>query len=558
MTTISAAGDGPQPGGTGGARAARPAPGATVKPFRSRPHRPVVVRPDIYRLFHLNDAAHVRFGVGMALAMALIIAGQVFVGSTLTFLTLIPIVVGIVLTAVRNPWTAVLLYLAYGAMEGMYKYLSSFSPAVYIIAPGLLGVIALAWGLSRRSRASGDVPPMMVPVLVYCTVAVVQSANPNGSGVAPSLAAAFLWYIGPALMYLVACTTVKQSRQLVAFFYVLLAVGTVVAGFAIVQQQMGREWCYAKLPGYQTAMEAATAYTSFRPASTTTGGGGAAPYSHFAIAAGLVLLLAPTTKSGVRLLIAGAMGICGVALVLSGVRLIVMLDLACIALFLVLNARSPREVARSLGAMAAVLLLFWIVTNVGQNLSGGKVLDRYTATLANPLERFRTERGNNVDALYTMISEQPLGYGFRRGLGVYTDEGASGINRETQLNCWQADMGLPGLIAGALLLCQMAFISWRTYRTVRMPHLRPFAVMLFAFTISYIPSTLAGPSLQGTVNFWVLIALAATLPRIEREERARLAEETARIEAEAAGGGHPAPAGRGVRVRPARQSAAQG
>ncbi|HVK06843.1 MAG TPA: hypothetical protein VM490_25480 [Armatimonadaceae bacterium] len=483
-------------------------------------------------LIPLRDAGFVRMMIALGLAMAGIFAGVIFVGKSIAFLAVIPFALCIVAVAARDQAVAVFLYLGYAAMEGMFKYLSNFSQVVYMVAPAMLAAIAVAWGLSRRARSlSGNPPPLTLGIALFAGIAFIQAMNPYGGGFVPGLATAFLWYIGPLLMYLVGCTAVRSLRQITALLYALVVISVVTSLIGIFQYQKGEEWVLNHLPGYESTNSMRYVVTDdagkarqggFRPASTFSQAGAGGSVAQFGVLAALGLLFVTGMPKTRKALIAVSLPINAVALMIYGTRLFVVSAIFMVVLFFILQARSQREMINSVVG----LILFSVVSAVGfttaQFLTDGVIVYRFKDTLANPLERYQQERGQNLTFLLKFIEQYPLGIGYQRGLSSWDERNVSGstidTNRETQFNCLQGDTGLPGLLVMIGICTGLTVRGWRAMRSVREPRLRTLGSLLFVILCGHHVTWFVGPVLQGAVLFWFTGGILIALPLIERRE----------------------------------------
>lgn len=486
--------------------------------------------------------------------MTATIAGAVWVGTPALYLGLVIFVVGILALASTDRSAAVLLFLGYSAMEGMFKYGTGFSSVVYALKPGLTVALLLLWYLPlSQTGLRAKRPPFWTAVLLFSIWGVVQAFHPLGGGAVQSMAAMIVWWIGPAFFLLLCFNVFTSSWHVEKFCLALAAISTVVAGFAFVQFIMGQEWTLAHVPGYEvlsktvwfTQDQGGVYVSSWRPASTTSQGGSGAVWAHLGIIVTLGLLLLPQATAVPRgLRPANSKGVartvCLIAcllinvlgLLVSGVRLyLIVTILEAMVLMLLLSSHSPRAMMRG-GLVAVVMALIAVAGfSVAQNVSGGIFAARYFDTLSDPLGRFKQDRGNNVTYLLPFLSRRPLGVGFQRGFSSGAEvananasargnsDELSTVNRETQFNAAAADLGLPGVVLVTIFLLGSMSVGWRSWRQLKDPRLRVMGVLLLVPLVGYNIAAFGGPTLHSADHFWMALALLAALPAIEKRER---------------------------------------
>lgn len=473
----------------------------------------------------------------IALAMVLTIAATVFGPNSIAFVSIVPIALAILFLASRDSVAATTVLFVFLAMEGMYKYLSLFAPAVYAIRPALILVIVLGWLLSLRSRnARLTAPPMTGLLVCFIGWGAIEVLNDHGTGVVRGLATYALFYLSPVAFYLLGVNTVKSSRQVEMFCYVLVAVCSVVSLFAIVQFVMGLEWTKAHMPGYASALttdwfvlndRGAVTAASFRPASTTPIGGGGSVWANLGIVTALGLLFSPTVRPGRKLALIACLTLNVVGLFVSGVRLFLLTGIFEAIFFVFLAAGSTRNMGRTLGTLLGAGVAVAAAYAGAVALSGGGLQQRYADTLGNPVAKYSHDRGSNLVALNNLILTYPMGVGYQNGLGHRdtdsdnsADPAVQARNGETQWGAIAGDMGVPGLILLCALMVGCFVNGWRAFRRLRRPHTKVLAAMLLASLAGYFPACFGGPAMQGTIHFWYIAAMLIALPAIEKREAA--------------------------------------
>lgn len=429
-------------------------------------------------------------------------------------------------------WIAALsVYFTYTALEGMFKYTTDFSTVVYALKPLLIVLMASIWWLGARSNGRRLHYPPLTPWLVaWVCVGVAQSFHPMGGGPVQSLATMFLWYVGPTFFLLLAYNEIRTFNQARQLLLVIMAIGTVVSLFAIVQFVMGQTWVLAHLPGYANTNQNTGTWSavgadnsivsSFRPASTTAYAGIAAAWSFIAIMMSAVWLLMSKGQLRIQMLSIAFLLLNVVGVLVIGVRLYVVLSIACLFLLMILIADSPRTLARSLAVLTVFSVIAWIGYTVSETVSGGILQARYGETLSDPVGTFQEDRGGNLLFLPKFLPHYPLGIGFWR-LNTQSQEDIIAaspdfmFNRETQFNAIGVDLGLPGLIVIGVMLFKITLDGWQIRLKSRNTPNQLLSSLLFVFIVAYLVACLATPALQSADFFWLLAALIATFPALK-------------------------------------------
>lgn len=478
----------------------------------------------------------------VALAMSLTIAGTVFGPNNFAFFSLIPLAFAILYFSPRDSVVATTLLFVFLGMEGMYKYLSLFAPAVYALRPALIVVIVLGWLLSLRSRnAKLTAPPLTALIVGFLLWGATEILNDHGFGLVRGLATFVLFYLSPVAFYVLGINTVKSSRQVEIFCYVLVAVCTVVSAFAIVQFVMGLDWTQAHMPGYASALttgwfvlneKGAVIASSFRPASTTSMGGGGSVWANLGMITAFGLLFSPKAGSGRKAGLIACLMLNIVGLFVSGVRLYLVTGIFEAVFFVLIAAGSTRNMWRTLGTLLGVGIVVAVAYAGAQAISGGSLKQRYADTLSNPVAKYSHDRGGNLVALTKLVIQYPLGVGYQNGLGHQdtdadhsADPAVQARNGETQWGSIAGDMGVPGLLLLCGLIIGCIINGWRAFRRLRRPHTKILAATLLASLVGYFPACFGGPAIQGTIHFWYIAAMLIVLPAIEKREAATQEQE---------------------------------
>ncbi len=476
------------------------------------------------------------FALALGLTMVIAVLGTVF-GGRAAGLAFAPILVLVVLSSVMRGQvvTAVALYFGYEGLEGMFKYLSDFSPAIYVIRPLLLGAIVVLWRLSLVYRNARPVsPPLKVLLGLFAAWGLVEVFNPHGSGLGGSIATLVLYYIGPVCLFICGYNTIHTKQHVSTFLYGFIAACTVVSACAILQFIMGQPWTESHFPGYhginQTGWfvvgeNGAPTAGSFRPASTTSMSGGGATWAQWGAVLSLGMLFLPGMSIRQRIALAICLIINIIGLLITGVRLWLFTGIAEAITFVFVLARTPVEVTRSLGILLSVTVIAGVAFSGAQALSGGIIGARYADTARNPLAKFQHDRGYNVTSFSDFASSYPLGAGYQMELGRYsahaiTDPATKARNGETEFGAIAGDMGVPGLLMLYGIVLGVLVLGWRSFRRLRDAQLRTIGALLFASLSGYPLASFGGPVLQGATYFWFAAAVLLALPLVEKHEKA--------------------------------------
>ena len=484
-----------------------------------------------------NSAA---LAAGLAAVMTAIIAVSVFTHTSLPALATIPLFIFAILSyAMKDTTTAIAVYLAYTAMEGMFKYMTNFSQAVYVVKPLLAVVIFLGWFFVRR-RTGG--PPLRFPLGGILTMFWIWGAfevfNPTGNGFVSGSATFLVWYVIPLAFYMIGYNAHLSMRQIVHLLYTLVAVCTVVSAFAFVQFSMGREWTVSHVVGYShlsLAMWGGTDsaghdVTSFRPASTTAAEGFATLWSNAGALGALALLLLPGISVGRKVVLIGCLLINVGGLLVSGVRLFVLISMMEVALMFFLTSNSAVALRRNLAVSLLVAAVALIGFNAAQSVSNGAVASRYAETLSNPYAKYSAERGGGFSGqsvwLTGFLTEHPFGVGYQRGIGGKggtedADKNKLVINRETQFAAIGDDMGAPGLAIFSVLVIAMLAYGYQAFRRIKNVQIKLLAATLFIALLGYTVGYWGGQMLAAVGDFiWLFAGLLYGLPLLERRTQA--------------------------------------
>ncbi|MGC4046858.1 MAG: hypothetical protein QM758_23940 [Armatimonas sp.] len=149
-----------------------------------------------------NFRQSLRFSVGMFFFLCAIIVCQVFVGSFVTLLTLIPFTIIICYFAYSDPFKGVMSFICFASIEGMYRYLTYFAQWEYLLGPAYaLIIITIFLVRGSFNVGSGRRLPMLMAFFAAVFIGVMAIFNPMGCGIFGSLATFLVWYFMPMVMY---------------------------------------------------------------------------------------------------------------------------------------------------------------------------------------------------------------------------------------------------------------------------------------------------------------------------------------------------------------------
>lgn len=302
--------------------------------------------------------------------------------------------------------------------------------------------------------------------------------------------------------------------------------------------------------GYMAMQHFQNAYGEvvYRPMGLTDTPGGAAAAGFFAVlfAAAFFLL---ERRRWVQIGAAGAMLVGMVAIYLSQVRVMLVMELVCIMAFLTLMSwRAARVSSPLLGhrigskrlayltglmALAAVGGFTWAV-----GLGGTAITDRVNSlTQENPGEVYQKNRGQFL--IYTVnevLPEYPLGAGPGRwGMMFYYfgDKGNTknpGLWAEIQWTGWLYDGGIALVLVYTLAITLAFRIAYKIALNERSAELATLAAVIFAYDVGVLAATFDSCFFigGGGLDFWMLNAMLFNAayhtlrrPALKRVEAAR-------------------------------------
>jgi hypothetical protein len=293
--------------------------------------------------------------------------------------------------------------------------------------------------------------------------------------------------------------------------------------FALSTVVQGQGAGYVAMMHYQNAYGEAV----FRPMGLTDTPGGAAAAGFIAVlfAAAFFLL---ERRRWMQVGCAGAMLVGMVAIYLSQVRVMLVMEVACMLAFLTLMSwRAARVSSRMLGrrigskrlayltglmALAAVGGFTWAV-----GVGGTAITERVNSlTAANPGEVYQKNRGQFL--IYTIeevLPEYPLGAGPGRwGMMFYYfgDQGNTknpGLWAEIQWTGWLYDGGVALVLLYTLAIALAFRVTYRIALNQRSAELATLAALIFAYDVGVLAATFDSCIFigGGGLDFWILNAM---------------------------------------------------
>ena len=293
--------------------------------------------------------------------------------------------------------------------------------------------------------------------------------------------------------------------------------------FALSSVVQGQGAGYVAMMHYQNAYGEAV----FRPMGLTDTPGGAAAAGFIAVlfAAAFFLL---ERRRWMQVGCAGAMLVGMVAIYLSQVRVMLVMEVACMLAFLTLMSwRAARVSSLMLGrrvgskrlayltglmALAAVGGFTWAV-----GVGGTAITERVNSlTSANPGEVYQKNRGQFL--IYTIeevLPEYPLGAGPGRwGMMFYYfgDQGNTknpGLWAEIQWTGWLYDGGVALVLLYTLAIALAFRVTYKIALNQRSAELATLAALIFAYDVGVLAATFDSCIFigGGGLDFWILNAM---------------------------------------------------
>ena len=541
-----------------------------IKPFRPAPAF-VEQSQAIYKRLRIlyDDKAEWNRSLLIGVLMMIAIAASVVGRTGGTYIILALFVSTILLVAATDAWAGLLLFLVYASMEGMFKYTTLFSSTVYALAPVMAVYIFVVWRITSRTRenllvtqqntqvkqalisqkaeAGAGFPPVTPLVLALGLLHVVQIFNPEAAGLFSASAGTLTWYLAPMVLFFVSYFTVRNSKQLVALLYLIVAIGFVISAYAMVQYFLGETWCYTNIAGLKSVSRMGWFNTSaggvekgvFRPVSTFSGPGGYVFFSEFGIIASILVAQMDKMPTWRRVLVLGLAGVMAVAMIIAGIRIVLVNSVIIVVLILALSVRSLNDAVRIYFFSFLIFMAGTAAFLITDSLTEGKIGRRIGKTLTDPFSSFKKNRGYHFHNFVDAVSVRPFGIGVQRTASDWRTARQYRLraelivfnNRETQWNAIHNDAGILGVILLGAVFVVFTRDGWLILQRVRHPRLRMVVIYFGAVVFSNFISSFGAPIMQSNFLFWIAAGTLYAVPRIyARENQFLTGSDTSALE----------------------------
>ena len=300
--------------------------------------------------------------------------------------------------------TALLAFLVYGAVEGLFKRLTGYAWYIYPIKDLFFLVLLARWVTASRDAASDRRPPLSLLLAGYLGIVGLEVLNPYLKSYVAGLAGIRASYMY-AVLYFIAYRVFGAEAPVRRMAGVLGLLSVVTALGAMVESTLGLEWVNEQQ--VQVMIKATYWGTSgnwvIRPSSIGNGPGSAA-MMEFIGAALLLGLAAGERRVPLRALLLGGAALAFGGIILSAVRIIWLMAMLAVAIFVLLLGRRMIVWGVTLGVLVGAGIL------LGVYFSSGEIVARFQ-TLETPVETVRVERFGAFQVLPQVISDYPYGAG---------------------------------------------------------------------------------------------------------------------------------------------------
>jgi hypothetical protein len=472
--------------------------------------RPIVFKGDLESAFLSIELSAFKFVALLFSYLCLIIVATISVGAVGTYFLLAPLVAATLYFCVSDPVKALVCFLSFLSMEGMYRYVVNFSPASYVLAPVIAGLMVMVF------QSRGNLVFNRSTTLPYAGlysfilfIGFLQIFNPRGAGIFDGLASYSFWYFCPMIMLPIIYFVKLKKEDFPLFVMALIMISIFVSLVGILQYIQGSTWTYTHFPGSEKTNKMLLAFKSgyvFRPMSMSTLHGTFGFWSAMGVLPAFVIMGFKNVKVFIRSACLISLMINLYAILISGGRAALMLALMQLIIYFVLKINSITSAVRVSLLLLVIFGLFRGVFALAESNSGGFVGSRFEDVLSNPAESYEKNRGGNLSVILPMIAANPFGKGYLRGTegaGMTTDTG----NRETQFAALITDWGVIGMLT--MMILSILFLGKMNQIRKEKVFMRyRFIEIAFAIILTYIILYFIGPVLQANYFFWMLIAFA--------------------------------------------------
>jgi hypothetical protein len=472
--------------------------------------RLIAPKGDLESAFSSDGMSAFKFAGLLFAYLCLIVVATIVGGATGAYFMLAPLVAATLYFAASDPAKALICFLSFLSMEGMYRYVINFAPASYVLSPVIAGLMVMVF----QSRGNlvfnrSNTLPYVGLYLFILFIGFLQIFNPRGSGIYDGLATYSFWYFCPMVMFPI-IYYVKIKKDSFSFFIIaLVMISAFVSLVATLQYLQGSAWTYHYFPGSEKTNKMGLFFNSksvFRPMSMSTIHGGYGFWSAMGILPAFIIISLQKIKISIRVICLLAIVIDIYAILISGTRSALMIVIMQVVIYVVLKINSVASAIRVSLLLLVVFGVFRGVFALAETNSAGFVADRFEDVLSNPAESYNKNRGSNLGVLLPMIAENPLGKGYQRGTavaGATTDT----TNRETQFAALISDWGVIGMVL-MMVLSILFLVKMYGIRRVKRSMRYSFIDMSIALMLAYIILYFVAAVLQANYFFWMLIALA--------------------------------------------------
>ena len=474
---------------------------------------------------------------------------------------IVPLLVTIAVLFRGRRLSTLLLIIAYLAIEGFLKLLSSYNKVVHVG----LDIIVLTFALYlvliaiMEHRAALDELPYTKLIMTYALWIVLQVLNPFSPGIVQSVAA-FKIHLTMVPLYFIAATLFRDTKDIRKFVFGLTAIMLVPYGMALVQYALGPSSVLDLSPRFWSNI---SYYHEWRPFGTSAMPGGTSVFAYLVVPFTVALLATPAAQRGMKPICLISLMLAAGTFVVSGVRQVLLGCLVAVAVTAVLTM-SRRSGRIALATAVLVMIGFGGYLGVTTFLRPmaneavlrdvrspeiwreGDVTQRLlTLTTA---DTYAKARQNPWPVITYRATHYPFGAGLGRtgsALGAFSEQvGADQGSAQVQSDIGWADnfvadeiaeAGIPGLIMIVWILFGMLRRSIRLARTAQDPTIMVMAAANAGFFFSVIAMSYGSQPLLGnpiTAFFWLFAGMGVAMERIEA--RSRIEAEQAEALEEAA------------------------
>lgn len=460
---------------------------------------------------------------GLATAAVLVLALTVVptrlgVGIALPALGLIA--VAVTLLTPRVEWTLLGLVLYLGCLDGPLKLVSGSSAAPLFRDVLLVAVVA---GVVLRHVVDGRRLPR-IPyaglVVAFVIVVVAQAANPTTPGLAGAIAGwrQQLEFV-PLIFVAVLVADRDRIYKEVGLVLLALTVPNVIA--AIVQSNLTLDQFASWGPGYRERVLGLGEFSgapravrtdsglAVRPFGLGSDAGAAGIFGWMAVAFALAFALASRRISGRLWLGGGGFLLCGLSILTSQSRGVVLAAIVSCIVFFVLWVKGRNAVSAVVALGVTVLVTYAFVAAFVANSDDATVERLSTVAPGSAAATIGKDRGSSIALIPEYIEDYPLGVGLgRSGPNASLAGSPSGLNAENEFNFLIGEIGAIGLLAFAALWLVVLRDAVRLARRAEDDRERAFwcaiAATLVATTLVWFQ---ASPSIQPpTAPFFWFVA----------------------------------------------------